>query len=93
MPDGFYPWPADKAQEEQNIETLGRIALPDILPRVEDDNENLLDLIQSRDCYLPTSAVDGSFNPSIITISSIPLSSPKNFTSTCFLGGSDTLYM
>ena len=93
VPDGFYPWPADKAQEEQNIETLGRIALPDILPRVEDDNENLLDLIQSRDCYLPTSAMDGSFNPSIITISSIPLSSPKNFTSTCFLGGSEILYM
>ena len=90
---GYIIYPLDKAQQEANTGLLEETALPDILPRVETASEDLLALIQSQDCYLPTSAVDGGRDPSIITITSIPLEAPSAFTSTCFLGGSEALYM
>lgn len=89
----YEPFPVDKAQEERNKDVLDRSLLPEILPKVRDAREDVTALVQSKDCYLPVSAVDGSQNPSIITITGIPLKNPLGFKSTCFLGSSETLYM
>ncbi|MES2603687.1 MAG: beta-propeller domain-containing protein [Pseudomonadota bacterium] len=97
--EGFNPYPAiatdGSVSKEQaaNEAVLAKTTLPDILPRVEDSRKKIEDLVKSKDCYLPTSAVDGNFNPSIITITSVPLDAPTKYTSTCFLGASETLYM
>jgi len=56
--------------------------LPAILPSVEDSRKKIEDLVKSKSCYLPTSAVDGNFNPSIITITSVPLDAPTQHAST-----------
>jgi uncharacterized secreted protein with C-terminal beta-propeller domain len=92
LPD-YVIYPADKAQEAQNAAVLARVDLPQILPGVRDSREDVTTLVQSKNCYLPVSAVDGSRDPSIITITAIPLKNPSSHKSTCFLGGSETLYM
>jgi uncharacterized secreted protein with C-terminal beta-propeller domain len=92
LPD-YLPYPVDKAQEEKNATVLARAELPQILPHVRDSRDEVTTLVQAKDCYLPVSAVDGSHNPSIITITAIPLKNPTAHKSTCFLGASETLYM
>jgi hypothetical protein len=61
---------------------LEKTSLPAILPSVEDSRKKIEDLVKSKSCYLPTSAVDGNFNPSIITITSVPLDAPTEHAST-----------
>lgn len=92
LPD-YIIYPANKTQEAQNAAVLARAELPQILPQVRDSRDTATTLVQSKDCYLPVSAVDGSQNPSIITITAVPLKNPLAHKSTCFLGGSETLYM
>ncbi len=90
---GFLPYAVDKAAVAHNTEVLENTSLPAIVPTIEDSRKLVEDLIRSKDCYLPASAVDGSANPSIITVTSVPLDSPTSYRSTCFLGASETLYM
>ncbi len=92
LPD-YIPFPVDKAQEAANATVVERTALPEMLPQVRTSRAEVAALVQGKDCYLPVSAVDGSANPSIITISAIPLQNPAALKSTCFLGASETLYM
>lgn len=92
LPD-YVRYPVDAAQKEQNAAVLARAELPQILPEVRDSRDDVTTLIESQDCYLPVSAVDGSYNPSIITITAVPLKNPLAHQSTCFLGASETLYM
>ncbi|MFM1895224.1 MAG: hypothetical protein RLZZ385_298 [Pseudomonadota bacterium] len=91
--DGFEPYPADKTAAEANQARLDKASLSDLLPRVTDGDGKVQDLIKGRDCYLPIDAVDKGRNPSIITVTAIPLATPTTFTSRCYLGGSETLYM
>ncbi|MDY6982554.1 MAG: beta-propeller domain-containing protein, partial [Pseudomonadota bacterium] len=91
--EGLLPYPVAEADEKRNAELIEATTLPAILPRVIDSRDEVAALVQSKDCYLPVSAVDGSPNPSIVTITGISLKNPKQFTSTCFLGSSETLYM
>jgi uncharacterized secreted protein with C-terminal beta-propeller domain len=90
---GYLPYPVDKAEEEKNAAVLARAELPQILPHVRDSRDDVKTLVEAKDCYLPVSAVDGSHNPSIITITAVPLKNPVAHKSTCFLGASETLYM
>ncbi len=91
--EGFHPYAYDKARLAQNAAVLEKTSVPAILPSVEDSRKKIEDLVKSKSCYLPTSAVDDNFNPSIITITSVPLDAPTQHASTCFLGASETLYM
>lgn len=91
--EGFLPYPVAKAEEDKNAAVLAATTLPQILPHVIDSRDEVTALVQSKDCYLPVSAVDGSRNPSIVTITGVSLKNPKSFRSTCFLGSSETLYM
>jgi uncharacterized secreted protein with C-terminal beta-propeller domain len=93
MPKGFTPYPYLKAAVDANAAVVANSTLPEILPRIEDSRKQVEDLLKSKNCYLATSAVDGSANPSIISILSVPLDAPKNYTTSCFLGASETLYM
>ncbi|HEY0962057.1 MAG TPA: beta-propeller domain-containing protein [Pseudomonadales bacterium] len=91
--EGFLPYPVAKEDEARNAALINATTLPEILPRVVDSRDEVTALVQSKDCYLPVSAVDGSANPSIVTITGISLKDPRQFESTCFLGSSETLYM
>lgn len=91
--DGFLPYPMAEEDEKRNAEVIEATTLPAILPHIVDSRDEVTALVQSKDCYLPVSAVDGSRNPSIVTITGISLKDPTNFESTCFLGSSETLYM
>jgi uncharacterized secreted protein with C-terminal beta-propeller domain len=93
MPKGFTPYPYLKAAVDANATVVASSTLPEMLPLIEDSRKQVEDLLKSKNCYLATSAVDGNANPSIISILSIPLDAPKTYTSTCFLGASETLYM
>jgi uncharacterized secreted protein with C-terminal beta-propeller domain len=92
LPD-YIAFPVDRTQEANNAAVLARADLPQILPQVRDSRDAASVLVQSQDCYLPVSAVDGSQDPSIITITAVPLKNPTAHKSTCFLGASETLYM
>ncbi|MGV3591237.1 MAG: beta-propeller domain-containing protein [Gammaproteobacteria bacterium] len=91
--EGFQPYPVAKDDEARNAALVEATTLPDILPRVIDSRDEVTALVEGKDCYLPVSAVDGSLNPSIVTITGISLKDPTKFESTCFLGSSETLYM
>lgn len=91
--EGFQPYPAAKEDEARNAALVEAATLPAILPRVIDSRDEVTALVSSKDCYLPVNAVDGSLNPSIVTITGISLKDPAKFESTCFLGSSETLYM
>lgn len=92
IPD-FLPYAVDKSSMAHNAKVLSKTSLPALLPGIEDSRRKVEDLIKSKGCYLPASAVDGAIDPSIITVTSVPLDSPTSFSSTCFVGGSETLYM
>lgn len=91
--EGFQPYPFEENQVSENEVILEQATLSDLIPRVRYSNREELDLVTSNECYLPTSAVDVANNPSIITITSVPLSDPQSFSSTCYLGNSETVYM
>ncbi len=91
--EGYYPYANDEETVQENEELLTRTSLADILPKAIDSRDEVLDLVSSQDCYLSTGSVDESRNPSIITIISIPLAAPLEFTSSCFLGASESIYM
>ena len=90
---GFEPYALDKTTRDANQAQLDAARLSDLLPKAIDRDGKVLDLIKGKDCYLPIDTVDKSRNPSIITVMAIPLTAPKSFTSRCYLGGSETLYM
>lgn len=89
----YIPQPLDTEQEQENEVVLAETAFEDLVPRIRDSQENAFNLVTPDDCYLPVSAVDRTSNPSIITITSIPLDNPTSFQSTCFLGGTEAFYM
>ncbi len=89
----FTPWPNVQAEVDKNIAVVAKAELSDMLPRIEDSRKKIDALVESKNCFLPASAVDENNNPTIITITSIPLDSPVHYTSTCFLGNSESLYM
>ncbi len=72
---------------------LTEASLTTLVPKLEMPDREPLDLIESQNCFMATSAVDINRNPTIITITTIPLSDPSAFASTCYLGNSETMYM
>lgn len=82
----------DQARAD-NAAILADSSLSDLLPSITDSQQQVSELISYRDCYLPTKSLDENTNPSIITVSAIPLEAPTDHQSTCFLGDSETLYM
>ncbi len=91
--ENYVPLPLDDREEEANADLLEKTSLSQLVPQVRDTRDEVLDLVSARQCYLPVNAVDTNLNPSIITITGIPIGNPTAFTSTCFLGGTETLYM
>lgn len=87
--------PVDSKEEDSstNTDVLAKTTLVDLVPQVRDTRDEVMDLVQAQDCYLPVNAVDRNLNPSIITVTGIPIDNPTEFQSLCFLGGSETLYM
>lgn len=91
--EGYVAYAQDDATKQANAALLEKVGLSDLLPKARLSDQGALDLVKSENCYLATSAVDSSRNPSMITITTIPLGDPAAFTSTCYLGDSETLYM
>ncbi len=92
LPD-FVPYAFDDTTRQANVDLLAQKSLSDLLPKARFQDQSSLDLVQAESCYLATSAVDESRNPSMITITAIPLDDIKAFHSSCYLGDSETLYM
>lgn len=90
---GFNPFASDAESIAENDSLLSSTSLSDLTPKLSllDDEER--ELVISDNCYLATGDVDRTQNPSLITITSIPLNQPANFSSTCFLGNTETLFM
>ena len=91
--EGYVPYAQDAAVKQANATLLAQISLSDLIPKATFSNRAALDLVKSENCYLATSSVDAGGNPSMITITTIPLGNPAAFNSTCYLGSSETLYM
>lgn len=92
LPD-FIPYALDKESQQSNADLLATSTLSDLVPRMWFPDKSSLELVEAESCYLATSAVDKSQNPSMITITALPLDNPADFKSTCYLGNSETLYM
>ena len=90
---GYDPYAFDDAVRQANDELLAAISLTDLTPKAMLMDQQPLELVSSNQCYLATGAVDETRNPSVITVTTIPLSDPSAFDSTCFLGDSETVYM
>lgn len=91
--EGFVAYAFDEATRLANTEALDKASLTTLLPQIEMSGEDARDLIESKDCYIATNSVDENKNPSIITVTTIPLADPSDFESTCFLGNTETVYM
>ena len=91
--EGFVPYAFDENTQAANQSALEAATLTTLIPKVEFPEQDPRDLIESKDCYITTGSLDENYNPSIITVTSIPLANPESFSSTCFLGSTETVYM
>jgi uncharacterized secreted protein with C-terminal beta-propeller domain len=89
----YQPQAYDEELAANNAELLESSSLADLTPNVVNSNKQTTSLVSSKDCYLPTKALDFNHNPSVITITAIPLSSPNEHKSTCFAGDTETVFM
>ena len=90
---GFIPYAYDDEARQRNDVLLAESTLLEMTPKITFLSGAKQELVSSEQCYLATGAVDATRNPSIISIVSIPLNAPESFSSTCFLGNSETVYM
>lgn len=91
--EGYTSYAFDEITKRENELLLTEATLSSLVPKVKMLDKIPLDLIESQNCFMATSAVDINRNPTIITITTIPLSDPSAFASTCYLGNSETVYM
>ena len=89
---GYEPYAYTEESLQTNAQLLANTTLSDLLPKVTDSQQQN-ELINSGNCYLPTRSLDQNQNPSIITVTAIPLDTPTEHQSSCFLGDSEALYM
>ncbi len=91
--EGFQPYAFDQQSQQANAEALATATLTSLLPKVEISDEEIRDLVQSKDCYVATNSLDSNRNPTMITVTTIPIDEPSGFSSTCFLGNTETVFM
>lgn len=91
--EGFVPYAFDDQTKQNNEEILATANLTTLLPKVTLTDQDPRDLVASKDCYIATNSLDENRNPTIITVTTIPLSDPGSFSSTCFLGNTETVFM
>ena len=91
--EGFVPYAYDEAIRQENDSLLDTTSLVDLLPGITDSSSQTRDLVSSQDCYLPSKTVDKPESPTVITVTALPLDDPQNYSSACFLGDTETLYM
>ena len=91
--DGFVPYAFDEETQQANATALEEASLTTLIPQVDFPDQDPRDLIESKDCYITTNSLDENYNPSIITVTTIPLSAPDTFQSSCFLGSTETVFM
>jgi uncharacterized secreted protein with C-terminal beta-propeller domain len=89
----YQPYAFDEEVVAQNEVILETSSLSALTPKITDSQKQTRDLVSSENCYLPTKSLDRNQNPSVITITVIPLESPTQHRSTCFVGNTETLYM
>lgn len=89
----YQPYAFDEEVAAQNETILESSSLSALLPKITDSQKQTQDLVSSENCYLPTKSLDRNQNPSVITVTVIPLASPTQHKSTCFVGDTETLYM
>lgn len=89
----YQPYAFDEEVAAQNEVILETSSLSALLPKITDSQKQIQDLVSSENCYLPTKSLDRNQNPSVITVTVIPLASPTQHKSTCFVGDTETLYM
>lgn len=89
----YQPFALDEELVSANESILANTDLNSLLPKISDSRKISQNLISSENCYLPTKSIDGNQNPTIITVTSIPIGSPKEFSSSCFVGSTETVYM
>jgi uncharacterized secreted protein with C-terminal beta-propeller domain len=89
----YQPYAFNEEVVAQNALILESSSLSSLTPKITDSLKNVQDLVSSENCYLPTKSLDRNQNPSVITVTVIPLASPAQHKSTCFIGNTETLYM
>ncbi len=96
----FTPWiqdynnfPITEEEFTTNEALLNKTGLPELLPTITIDQQKFDQLVAAENCYLPPVSEDFSPDPSIITITAIPIDNPDEVQSTCIVGSSETLYM
>lgn len=92
IPD-YQPYALDEESVSENETILANTGLDKLVPKISDSRKISQNLVSSENCYLPTKSVDGNQNPTIITVTSIPIGAPTEFNSTCFIGSTETVYM
>ena len=80
--EGLQPHVVTEEQADANAQVLERLALGDLLPRMEVDG--VADpLVDANDCYLPTEATETGY-PVLTTVTVIPLDAPDQHESICY---------
>ena len=91
--EGFQPNAFDDETRLANQQLLSGAGTAELTPTVRFDGEEPLALVAGDDCYLSTGSVDVAANPSIITVSAVPLDNPRSISSTCYVGDTETVFM
>jgi len=86
-------YPTLQEDIDRNNTLLETTSLADLLPKVRIDLGSAEVAVDATDCYLSPVAKNQWADPSVVTITAIPLSTPEQFQSSCIVGQTDALYM
>ncbi|MCP4690221.1 MAG: hypothetical protein GY859_19365, partial [Desulfobacterales bacterium] len=89
--EGFDPHPAEGGEEANNAALEGA-DLSDLLPAYSLDGQSQGSMVRAQGCYLPPHEENVIPEPSLITVTAIPLSDPGNPISQTITGPTETIY-
>ncbi len=91
--NNYNRFPINEEDRALNEQILQKTSLPELLPSISYNRDTFDELVTAENCFMSPFAKDVMPDPSIITITAIPLDRPTQASSTCIVGGTETLYM
>jgi hypothetical protein len=93
QPEGFEPLPVSPEDIQLNQDILDGTTLADLLPGWSLDGVSKGNLVGTDACYLPPYDGERPAQPSIITVTAIPLATPGRPVSKAVVGPTETVYV
>lgn len=91
--EGYDYYPQDETQRQANEQLLEATTLAELMPDVQVDDGQALELLDVQDCYLPPVSGDEQLRADLVTLSVVDIEQPSQINSRCFMGGTEAVYV